>query len=249
MSATNRGAKRQEADNYPTPSWCTRRILEAVELYHPHRPLKIFEPCAGDGAIVRELRQTFTTAEITANELRNVDTLHDAGATFVTHGDYLAWPALRQPMPRFDIGITNPPFAIAEAVVQQMLTHCSLVVVLVRQGFVGHGRATWMRGNMPDTYELPDRPSFVSTASCDAEVVTSPAEYVTELSPCRWSMLVPHGTEIDRCPSCNTRGSVSVRQTTDAADYCWLVWTPERNRTWGRRYILPSTPLAERKAG
>lgn len=237
MSATNRGAKRAEADYYKTPAWCVRRILElesfvGVNSLPPGWPdvPRILEPCAGDGAIVRVMRELGIDGEIHANELRNVDGLHEAGADFTTFGDYLAWPALRSPMPQFELGITNPPFGLAEPIIRQMLTHCDYVVVLVRQGFVGHARAAWMRDDMPDTYELPDRPSFVGKAVC---------------RECGFDELVPHGTE----QFCGCGAKMRVSMATDAADYCWLVWTPERGRKWGRRYILPSTPLAERKAG
>jgi hypothetical protein len=44
MSSTNRGAAREPADNYPTPSWCVRRLLEAVEL----PPGRWLEPACGE---------------------------------------------------------------------------------------------------------------------------------------------------------------------------------------------------------
>lgn len=35
---------------------------------------------------------------------------------------------------------------------------------------------------------------------------------------------------------------------TDATEYCWMVWTPERGRTSGRIEILAETPARERRA-
>ena len=46
MSATNRGAVRNEHDFYPTPAWCVHRLLEAV----PLPAGRWLEPCVGDGA-------------------------------------------------------------------------------------------------------------------------------------------------------------------------------------------------------
>jgi hypothetical protein len=62
MSSTGRSAVRREADYYPTPSWVTRAILQ-------HLPIagSVLEPCAGDGAIVRELLAA--GAEVDAIEL------------------------------------------------------------------------------------------------------------------------------------------------------------------------------------
>ncbi len=49
MSATNRGRQRSPADDHPTPEWCVRRLVEAVDLPGS----RWLEPAAGDGAIVR----------------------------------------------------------------------------------------------------------------------------------------------------------------------------------------------------
>lgn len=35
---------------------------------------------------------------------------------------------------------------------------------------------------------------------------------------------------------------------TDATEYCWMVWTPERGRTSGRIEILAETPAEQRRA-
>lgn len=87
MTATGRGAERVDLDAYPTPSWCVRRLLEAVDLplelpaergtlTHGTRGARWLEPCAGDGAIIRAANAYCTAAgkaaEIFwhANELR-----------------------------------------------------------------------------------------------------------------------------------------------------------------------------------
>ena len=52
MSATNRGAIRRESDFYRTPSETINAFLDALD-FMPFR--YIIEPCAGNGALVREL--------------------------------------------------------------------------------------------------------------------------------------------------------------------------------------------------
>ncbi len=245
MSATNRGSARIEHDVYSTPSWCTRRILEALNVEYM-RGLSLIEPCAGDGAIIRELRRLGVTGPITANDVRPTnEAMHAAGATFTVCSDYRLWPEISEPLTRYDIGITNPPYALAESITRTMLLHCSYVIVLVRQGFMSSAkRAAWLRSDMPDTYELPNRPSFARSITCKSlENATADRK-----AGCGWHFM--QDTK-DRpptaCPQCN---DVILQVTTsDATDYCWLVWTPERGRTWGRRFILPETSREERARG
>src|SRR5690606_5225217 len=237
MSATNRGAVRIEADHYPTPPWVTRRLLESGAL--PGGSTSWLEPCAGEGAIVREVLNWYNSPgalNVWVNELRpecREPLARLVGNENVTISDFLSWDNVVA-----DVIITNPPFSIAEAVVLKALsarstdvTVAPYVAVLVRQGFVGHARAEWMRCNMPDTYELPDRPSFAASLRCS----------------CGWKAMQPLEAPRPRyCPSCGPASRVRTT-TSDAADYCWLVWGPRRGRSAGKRVILPSTPLEERR--
>jgi hypothetical protein len=255
MSATNRGADRIASDNYPTPAWATRRLLESGALPRPgdKRPrgakeLVWLEPCAGDGAIVRQLVNQDPARIVFANELRAES--RAALSLMVTPSrvmisDYLAANIglLVQPFGRADVIATNPPFDIAEAVVRKALTEAKWVAVLVRQGFMGHERAEWMRDDMPDTYDLPDRPQFAASVKCVGQPET---KRFVPVEPCGWAEMFALDAETPaRCPVCGLRVR---RSCSDATDYCWLVWGPERGRKAGRRVILPSTPLAERKA-
>lgn len=240
MSAKGRGAEVIPNEVYPTPRWCTDRVLEALrseyEFREPEHGLwRILEPCAGEGAIVRALRDACPQALITASDVRDCRAAQKAaGATFTYHEDALSAPESEIVRNNYHLAITNPPFSLADQIVQRMLLAAEWVVILTRQAFVGHERAAWMRGNMPDTFELPDRPSFASKETCVDKA-------------CNWKgRLVQHNTPAAGCPACG--GPSRVRPTTDAADYCWIVWTPERGRNSGRRMILPATPLAERKA-
>ena len=66
MSATGRSSVRKDYDNYPTPAWCVRRLLERVDL--PGGTW--LEPAAGDGAIVRAVRAARHDVDWIAVEIR-----------------------------------------------------------------------------------------------------------------------------------------------------------------------------------
>lgn len=170
MSSTSRGGLRNEADNYPTPGWCVRRFLEA-------RPDitkgQIIEPCAGDGAIIQQLG--VPAHRMTAIELRNswdvVMKLTAMAGTVKTNTNFLGWSSglgSGPPFP-FDASISNPPFSIALEVILASLNIAARVAMLLRLNFVGgQERSRWMRSHMPNTYVLPDRPSFRADGQTDS---------------------------------------------------------------------------------
>jgi hypothetical protein len=246
MSATNRGSTRIAHDFYKTPSWCVRRLLETGAL-----PPGGFwaDLCCGDGAIVRALKAAGVADRILASDIRPEveDAVKAAGADHFVVDDLTTSVRTNDAKHRgaIDVAITNPPYGDANVIVPNMLKCADYVAVLVRQGFVGHDRAAWMRGDMPDTYELPDRPSFAASLKCGA------GGYHQNGSPrmhsCGWSVIQAiDAYRPSNCPGCF--GAVKVT-TTDAADYCWLVWPLTRSRRVGRREILASTSLEERKLG
>jgi len=98
------------------------------------------------------------------------------------------------------------------------------------------------RDNMPDEYKLPQRPEFVASERCKGTQVTDKQWS----AGCGWHHKTPMSEPPMReCPKCS--GEVQ-RSTTDASEYSWFVWTPERGRKFGRTCVLPDTPLAERVA-
>lgn len=162
MSATNRGAEREEADFYPTPAWPVDRLVEAVELPRvvDDRPARWIEPCVGDGAIVRAFdwqpgpRVDWTTVDIRPQCRFEVP-------TYVSHhvGDYRA---LAPRLGHFDVCPTNPPFFLALQLLRELRRWCRIVAFLLRLNWLEGPRAPYLRrpGNMPDVYVLPQRPKF-----------------------------------------------------------------------------------------
>ncbi len=164
MSSTARGGKRSEADNYPTPSWCVRRLLEIVTLPKEGNYL---EPAAGDGAIVRaadsmdpglggvEPPIRWWLHELREECRKDLDTLG-----YVEIGDFLHDGHGGQPG-TFDVCITNPPFSLAMEFIRVCLPISDHAIFLLRLNFLGsEERSKFIRETMPDIYVLPNRPSF-----------------------------------------------------------------------------------------
>lgn len=237
MSAAGRGGERVALDNYPTPAWATRRILEALALEGrfgglDRCPSEVWEPCAGDGAICRVVRSFFPRSSIIASDIddrvrslpasiANVAFIQDATATMLGAS------------PR-ELLITNPPFNVAHEIIQAQRDSAALCVYLLRRNWLSSGSraGTHYRHDMPDEYLLPDRPSFIVSSKCAD-------------SACGWNEKIGvQDARMAACPNCAGK----VRHTTsDVAEYSWFVWGSKR-RSEGRSIILPSTPSAERKA-
>ena len=158
MSSTRRGTQRAPSDFYPTPKWCVRRILEAVDLPGG----QWLEPCIGHGAVVAAtagIRSdvVWTGLDVHASFARPVSVLPPP-VRFLAE-DFTQWrPAA--PL-SFDVVITNPPYAIAQAIIERSLSLAPIVVMLLRLNYLASaGRALFMRRHPPDVYVLPNRPSF-----------------------------------------------------------------------------------------
>lgn len=165
----SRGVKRherQDADHYPTPEWCTRRLMENADLYDGGIWL---EPAVGDGAIVRVMQEyhpniTWHTSDIRPESLMHAGMVHTA-----THytGDYLELaPCITE---KYAGIITNPPFSLAMEFIQASLPIAYSVIALLRLGFLeSENRNAWIRQNMPDyIYVLPNRQGGTSDGKTD----------------------------------------------------------------------------------
>jgi len=160
MSSTCRGAKRVPLDNYPTPAWCVRRLLEAVDL-----PVGLWlEPACGDGAIIHAVDVHFGDMPMEPTwDAVDVRGEHDhslrlRGVDFC-RADFLEWAAYRR---RYDVAITNPPYSIAGEFIAKCRAISDVTVMLLRINYLAsEKRADMMRSDPPDVYVLPDRPKFV----------------------------------------------------------------------------------------
>lgn len=229
MSAKGRGADVVESEFYPTPAWCTRRALEALGL---DSGLEWLEPCAGDGAIVNIVNEFYCSSDIVAGDVRLIER-----GTASQHYPYTDFHQFTR---SFDAVITNPPFSLAPELIRHFLPRCDWLILLLRASF----RLSEWRHNMPDEYKLPQRPEFVASLSCKKRDAAGKS-----VAGCGWSHKQPIADERPKaCPLCGSPSGRWVQcSTTDASEYSWFVWTPERNRGAGTTRVLPDTPLEERR--
>lgn len=126
--AAIRDKKKTKIDDYPTPCWATRALIEKV--LHVNNiatnEQSVWEPSANRGYMVRPLEEYFG---------------------FVTKSDKFdydnRWPVLdflsvnTHEVPPTDWVITNPPFSLAQEFIEQGLRVSRVgVAVLVRTAFV-----------------------------------------------------------------------------------------------------------------
>ncbi len=214
MSSTNRGAERLADDLYETPPWATRALLPLLGDVAPGR---ILEPCAGKGKIVRVLREHWPEADISAVELDGdrAGVLEQAGATKALQRDFLQMPVAG----RWDLVVTNPPFAHAQQFIERCLGVSREVCMLLRLNYLGSDkRAAFWRATPPDVFVLPRRPSFAAALKCKNKA-------------CGWKRTLPiDAIRPHVCPACCGPYTVS---TTDSCEYAWMCWGPGRGGRWG----------------
>jgi len=162
MSATNRGAIRRESDFYRTPEWVVDSIIQTLGAPY-FSGAYVLEPCAGDGVIVEKIRSCSHSAQITAIEIRPEEKqkLIEAGADQVIIDNFLE---ARSNFPDPDIIITNPPYSVA----QEIIEHCfeiapdAEVIMLLRLAFLESKKrkSFWDKHPVTQLYVLSERPSF-----------------------------------------------------------------------------------------
>lgn len=134
-------------DNFPTPKWATRALMEEVLRAGPDfRKLTCWEPACGQGFMGTVLEEYF-------GEVRSSD-IHDYGRGEVH--DYLASGLFGsgEAEPFYDWVITNPPFRLAEEFILQSLGRVrGGVAMLVRTVFLESvGRYERLFKPHPPTY-------------------------------------------------------------------------------------------------
>lgn len=113
---------RDSLDDFPTPPWATRALIEYViglDLKH----LTCLEPACGAGHMAKPLSEYFSSVD--ARDIISYD--------FGKVEDFLASNLTE----RWDWIITNPPFRLAESFISHALTKAEIgVAFLVRTTFV-----------------------------------------------------------------------------------------------------------------
>lgn len=251
MSATGRPRKddpatiRDEDDDYETPAWSVRAIWPHV------RPITgtILEPCAGRGAIVEVLTSLYDARYVYACEL-DYERAHRCGAMakppqWCAIGDWLSGsesdPAITvaRSVPPGTFAhprliITNPPYRLAQRFIEKSLETVAPiggeVCMLLRLNFLGsQDRGAWLVDHKPDVYVLSERPSFTRCLRWNAEFEDR----------CPLRLKPKNGKQGARCQRALGHEDDCTTYGTDATEYCWMVWGPQRR---GMLHILPPGP-------
>lgn len=125
----NRQSDKDGPDDYPTPPWATRALVEHV-LMPGCAGMTVWEPAANRGYMARPLAEYFGT--VIASDA------YDYGAGFPVI-DFLSGPTPADYGVEVDWIITNPPFNRAEAFAHRALS-------LAREGVALFVRASWLEG-------------------------------------------------------------------------------------------------------
>jgi hypothetical protein len=230
VSCTGRGTTRDPKDRYPTPYPSFAPLLPILP-----RDVVYHDPCAGDGDLVRYLRES--GREATGADLYPVaDGGYDA-----TPRDYLRDDTIR------DFVLTNPPFSVAFEMCQHAERRSVEFMLLLRLSFLeSKERAAWLSTHEPDAlFVLAERPSFVMSVTCKTKVLATPSEYSAGKPmsvACAHNWLLPVESERPRsCPKCG--GTKLAISTSDNAGYAWFYFGP---RYTGIHHLLPvAAPKAE----
>ena len=160
MSATNRGNKRSAYDFYATPIECIEKLLDNFIIEKTN--INILEPAAGNGNIIKVLKDKGTKGNITAIEIRgeeynNLIKLADK----VIIDDFLQWNTNKN----FDLIIGNPPFSLAREFLEkcfEISNEKTIIVMLLRTSFLESKSRYdfWQKHPLSGLYVLSKRPSF-----------------------------------------------------------------------------------------
>lgn len=181
MSSTNRSTARENhiADYYVTPVPSIIDFLKASkDLILPtlHRDGYVLDPCAGGSAdhemsYPSALREALNIPGIGTPSIYTMDLREDSKAQKIA--DYLTFDFKQNHMPVPCMIITNPPFNLAQAIIEKALTDVQeggLVIMLLRLNFFGSkGRAPFWKANMPiRAYIHSQRMKFTNTGGTDS---------------------------------------------------------------------------------
>lgn len=155
-----------EKDNYYTPAWVVNALLEN----HPITAGTALEPCAGSGAIIQAFKNylqpapPFAAVEIRPEEREALKRV----ASLVYIEDFLKW----EPLPMIELIVTNPPFSIAQQVIERALEIAdgkAEVIMLLQLAFLEAEKrfAFWQKHLPSRVYVLSARPSFTGDGGTD----------------------------------------------------------------------------------
>lgn len=166
MSSTNRGYDRHASDYYVTPTNEIKKFWKEFKKHNDIANIKdVLDPSAGGDS-----KHLMSYPEVLKNETFNLITLDlREDSLAMIKGDYLETEFDN----KFDMIITNPPFAFALEFLKKALNdvkYGGYVVMLLRLNFLGsRTRNEWLRNNMPyEIYVHGKRISFTDDGKTDS---------------------------------------------------------------------------------
>lgn len=237
MSATKRSDVRVEMDFYRTEPWVTGVILDELA---PRVGARVYEPCAGDGAIVRVLLKrgfVVEAVELHPGRYASLNTLEAHAGGFLldaVQGDVLVY----EPVDRPDVIITNPPYSIAQKVAERCLSivkpEGTVALLLPLDFLASKGRGPFLETFRPDVYILSPRPSF--RTSIKWSVMVKIIDPVTSKPKTKTLWSSPSEEEAQQFIAGLTYPATCKRVVTshDSAEYAWFVWGFGRTGRWFR---------------
>ena len=182
----------RKADYYATPAWATRALLSRLwpvdaSRHVGHGPLQVYDPGAGDGAILREVHAYNVMSrqqrpDVSLSALRGMDVRQAAVDECLAQGfavglgDFLTDS---KPLPPGVKIVGNPPYGGRDNLAQRFVARALQVqqpggwvwmllrLMWINDGQATHKRVTWLRETvgMPRVLALPRRPSFTGMGS------------------------------------------------------------------------------------
>lgn len=166
MSATNRGAVRKPYDFYATPIDVVENLLDNIDTSNWGK-YEILEPSAGNGNVVKAIRNKACGGYITSIEIREeeIDKLKMISDNVII-GDFFELKIDK----KFDIIIGNPPYSCAKDFIEKslkMLNDDGKLIMLLRTAFLESKSRYefWQKNKLNGLYVLSKRPSFTGNGT------------------------------------------------------------------------------------
>ena len=160
---------RHPHDEYITPPWCVKRLLEKYEL---PASATLIDPCASRGELLATacaIRPDLTPYGIEINPLCAAELALVTGPRGFLIADFLQIPRPVTPHEHVVI-LTNPPYSLAEAFIQCSEVFSRLVIMLLRVNFLASkDRREFTARTNPGVFVLPNRPSYNGRGSDGTE--------------------------------------------------------------------------------